>query len=286
MIPRLAVYATPRIHVRPLPSGLTDYELWFRGEPDRKFYKSAANEFCARRALWLEDTVRRSVGGLPPKNGRPRTVSLLGPAARALELRPPSKRWVWPAPRGGRRAEGKPPTGWHSWVRAAKIGRRIRWHDLRHTCATSLLAGWWGKRKWSIDEVCEHMGHSSVKVTERYARKLSSTTRLAAAATVFPESSPLMLSDYRAPAEKQGRCGWDSNPRITVLQGVSGSSDPAALPASEFPPGNWYDDAAFAAAVIEHSERGRATALRLEPLPAVVKVALFDRARARSVRVA
>jgi hypothetical protein len=58
LTPRLAVYATPRIHVRPLPSGLTDYELWFRGEPDRKFYKSAANEFCARRALWLEDTRR------------------------------------------------------------------------------------------------------------------------------------------------------------------------------------------------------------------------------------
>lgn len=76
--------------------------------------------------------------------------------------------------------------GWHKWVEAAGIKRRIRWHDLRHTCATSLLAGWWGGRKWTLDEVCGYLGHSSVKVTERYARKLGETQAKAVSETKFP----------------------------------------------------------------------------------------------------
>lgn len=148
-------------------------------------------------------TICRSVNGEPPKGGRPRVAYLLEPAAHALALAPTGKEWVWPAMRGGRRQDGKAPKGWHDWVEAAGIGRRIRWHDLRHTCATSLLAGWWG-RKWSLDEVCQHMGHSSVTVTERYARKLRDTHKLAIAATVFPASSPLMLPAATIPAEIQG----------------------------------------------------------------------------------
>ena len=130
--------------------------------------------------------VRRSTGGLPPKGGKPREVYLLPAAVSALataRLRP--RKHIWPARRGGRRQEGKAPRGWHRWVKAAGIDRRIRWHDLRHTCATALLAGWWG-RKWTIDEVCRFMGHSSVQVTERYARKLNETQALAVAATPGP----------------------------------------------------------------------------------------------------
>lgn len=147
--------------------------------------------------------VRRSVGGKPPKSGYGRTVYLLGPALRALELAPTGSAWVWPALRGGRRQQGKAPKGWHGWRAKAGIKRRIRWHDLRHTCATALLAGWWG-RKWSIDEVCQHLGHSSVTVTERYARKLAETNRLAVAGTVFPASSPLMLPPIAKPAVLSG----------------------------------------------------------------------------------
>jgi integrase len=139
--------------------------------------------------------VRRSTKGLPPKSGKNRTVYLLGPALQALAVRPKGKKeskYVWPGARGARRGQSKAPKGWHRWVLAAGIKRRVRWHDLRHTCATALLAGWWG-RKWTIDEVCQHMGHSSVTVTERYARKLAETNQLAVAQTVFPASSPLML---------------------------------------------------------------------------------------------
>lgn len=130
--------------------------------------------------------VRRSTGGLPPKGGKPREVFLLPAARAALETAHRNQReFVWPARRGGRRAEGKPPRGWARWVKAAGITRNITWHDLRHTCATALLAGWWG-RKWSLDEVCRLLGHSSVTVTERYARKLNETQALAVAATPGP----------------------------------------------------------------------------------------------------
>ncbi len=48
------------------------------------------------------------------------------------------------------------------------VGRHVHWHLLRHTFASSLVAGWWGRR-WSLEEVRQVMGHSSITVTERYA---------------------------------------------------------------------------------------------------------------------
>jgi integrase len=50
----------------------------------------------------------------------------------------------------------------------AGITRRVRFHDLRHTCASSLVAGWWG-RAWRLEEVKAILGHGSVTMTERYA---------------------------------------------------------------------------------------------------------------------
>ena len=62
------------------------------------------------------------------------------------------------------------------------ITRRVRWHDLRHTCASSLIAGWWGRR-WSLEEVKGLLGHSSVKITERYAHLADSVLDVAASTT-------------------------------------------------------------------------------------------------------
>lgn len=53
-------------------------------------------------------------------------------------------------------------------LKAAGITRNVRWHDLRHTCASSLLSGYWGE-PWTLAEVCEMLRHSSSTVTERYA---------------------------------------------------------------------------------------------------------------------
>jgi integrase len=133
--------------------------------------------------------VRRSGRhGTAPKNGRPREVFLLPPAIAALASLPRRGEWVFPGRGGERRSHGTPPKQWHAWLRSAGITRRVRWHDLRHTCATSLLAGWWG-RKWTLDEVCRFLGHSGIQVTERYARKLAETQRFAVDNTpgfVFP----------------------------------------------------------------------------------------------------
>lgn len=51
---------------------------------------------------------------------------------------------------------------------AAGIHRKIRFHDLRHTCASHLITGTWGK-PWRLEEVSAFLGHSSISVTQRYA---------------------------------------------------------------------------------------------------------------------
>jgi integrase len=61
-------------------------------------------------------------------------------------------------------------------------GRHVRWHDLRHTCASSLVAGWWGRR-WTLQEVQAYLGHSSITMTERYAHLAESVVKDAARET-------------------------------------------------------------------------------------------------------
>ena len=50
-----------------------------------------------------------------------------------------------------------------------QMNLELRWHDLRHTCASSLVSGWLGRR-WSLEETKEFMGHISRSSTERYAQ--------------------------------------------------------------------------------------------------------------------
>lgn len=140
--------------------------------------------------------VRRSVGGLAPKSGKPREVFLLPAALAALGSLWRRPGLVFPGARGARREDSKQPRQWRSWLAAAGIKRRVRWHDLRHTCATALLAGWWG-RKWTLDEVAKMLGHGSTQVTERYARKLNETLERAV------QETPMLLFPYgNAEADK------------------------------------------------------------------------------------
>ena len=72
---------------------------------------------------------------------------------------------------GGARRIGKTPGSWSKLVaelEVPRLGRKPWWHLLRHTCASSLVSGWWGQR-WRLEDVRMVLGHSSVKVTERYA---------------------------------------------------------------------------------------------------------------------
>lgn len=115
--------------------------------------------------------------GLPPKNGKPRRVPIFGMALDAigewLEALPGyapanDRGLVFPTKRGKGRRRGRLPETWKPALKAAGIDRRCRWHDLRHTCASSLVGGVWGRR-WSLEEVKEMLGHSNIGVTQRYA---------------------------------------------------------------------------------------------------------------------
>jgi integrase len=121
---------------------------------------------------WL--FVRWGSKGKPPKNGRPRRLPLFGIGLVAM------KEWLrmlpryapknphglaFPTERGCRRQK-KPPRRWARLLKSAKLHdltirhdrRPIRWHDLRHTCASSLVAGWWGKPWRRLEMVRDMLG--------------------------------------------------------------------------------------------------------------------------------
>ena len=56
--------------------------------------------------------------------------------------------------------------------------REIRFHDLRHSCATLLV-----KKGISLREIQDWLGHSSSKTTERYAH-LDSSTKIKSATAI------------------------------------------------------------------------------------------------------
>lgn len=134
----------------------------------------------------------------PPKNGKVRSVPLFGlglAAARAWLAELPQFAPInptglaFPGRRGSFRNHDHVLV-WDRWKGAlakAGITRRLRWHDLRHTCASSLVSGLWGRR-WSLEEVREMLGHSSIVVTQRYAHLAESAITRAAAET--PGASP------------------------------------------------------------------------------------------------
>lgn len=121
-----------------------------------------------------------------------RDIPLLPPAIDVLrawkgatDSRP--ERPVWPSATNGKRGDDDEAPGWRDrpyWTvdesgervrvvtRGSKsragISRRVRFHDLRHTYCSHLIQGSWG-RTWSLYEVRQAAGHSSIQVTQRYA---------------------------------------------------------------------------------------------------------------------
>lgn len=155
--------------------------------------------------------VRFGSKGKLPKNGRARRVYL---SPEAVEV---TRRWLavlptwarsnreglmFPTHGGSRCSRGKTPLHVSEWrpavgkrkarvakvdlfpgyLRAAGIARHVRHHDLRHTCASSLVAGWWGRR-WTLEEVREQLGHLSIQSTARYAHLAESAIQKAVAET-------------------------------------------------------------------------------------------------------
>ena len=118
--------------------------------------------------------VRYSYNGPPKTKVSRRTVPLLPPLKAALE------RWrrfggvvratglVFPNAKGG--CYGKSyDAAWETrWRSKAKIRPHVRFHDLRHTCASHLIMGTWFDALKPV-EVMPWMGHSDLKTTMRYA---------------------------------------------------------------------------------------------------------------------
>ena len=99
---------------------------------------------------------------------------------------------IFPGPDGRQRPVGDD-AGWadkrrgeqavqRGWRSVAGLRGDIRFHDLRHTCASHLLQGTWGRR-WRLEEVRDFLGHSSITVTQRYAHLCAEALHEAAAAT-------------------------------------------------------------------------------------------------------
>lgn len=142
------------------------------------------------------------------KSGKPRRVPLFGLGLQAmtrwLELHPCERGLVFPAARGGMRSaghvlgqvderdeKGKRTRKLCRWpLLLAQAGvRRVRWHDLRHTCASSLVSGWWGA-PWPLEQVAELLG-DTMAAAAIYAHLGPSTLREAADRTgwVTPDSN-------------------------------------------------------------------------------------------------
>ena len=147
----------------------------------------------------------------PPKSGKVRRVPLLPEAIDALRAHLASKHagrvLVFPGETGGRRCRSDDARWAPQTRRSTKNGapvyatvngyrlragltRRVRFHDLRHTCASHLVMGTFGVTL-TLQEVCAWLGHSSITVTERYAHLAPDrlASRVAAARPVPPDTA-------------------------------------------------------------------------------------------------
>lgn len=175
----------------------------------------------------------------PTKGGAPRTVPLLPMAVRALRawyayrdanITFNPKGLVFPAERGGYRSAGRflgrnNGAQWKALFKKAGITRHLVWHDLRHTGATALLGGYFG-RKWRLEEIQKLLGHQDISTTERYAHALQETLNEAARATWGD------IGEAEAPASgtkatDTGAKARDTSATATDTEGNSGSTPKA-----------------------------------------------------------
>jgi integrase len=193
---------------------------------------------------------------------------------------------IFPTVTGCRRAAGKPlGNGWKNektgdWVDPFKhacalagIAERpgLYWHCLRHTCATSLLEGWWG-HPWALEEVQQMLGHSSIQVTQRYAHHAG--TRLRSAAARMRGASDALVTTTSPPTsatavflnDSDGSHLRDLNSRPTVYECAEQINHDVRLTPidpSKTPPRNYSSEdtlAALAASFLDLVRRGQGPA--------------------------
>lgn len=127
--------------------------------------------------------VRKSYDG-PTKGGKPRRVPLLPPALalltewRAAQTVEKLGALVFESgrtdktPKEGTRPDMHAPGYDGEWAaryrKRVGIRRRVTLRDMRHTYASHLIMGSWG-RAWRLEEIQQLLGHASRTTTERYA---------------------------------------------------------------------------------------------------------------------
>jgi integrase len=156
----------------------------------------------------------------PTKSGKVRRVPLFGLGLQALRewlaflpsYAPKNPRGlVFPKADGSPRAKGRLCRG---WTRVARVlGRPIRFYDLRHSCATALLAGWVGP-PWSLEELRVLLGHSSITMTERYAHFLDDARSREAA------RRHLTTTTNEETAERSGEVAMSENSGLVGSPGL------------------------------------------------------------------
>lgn len=134
--------------------------------------------------------------------------------------------------KSGHLRDRKPPKTWKQLMMkfgaVARIGRRPWWHLLRHTCASSLVSGWWGER-WALEHVRAILGHTDIKTTQRYAHlapdAVQEIANAAHGAWTASRHDAVTGSAMRGPqlAKIIGRATEDSNLRPTAPE-ARGSS--------------------------------------------------------------
>ena len=113
-------------------------------------------------------TIRRSATFVP-KSGSERPIPLVGDAMEVLprlaaERNDDLDGYVFTGVKGGRLNPNYTSRRFKHYVRLARLPGNIRFHSLRHTCAS-----WLVQRGVSLPIVQAILGHSTVRVTQRYA---------------------------------------------------------------------------------------------------------------------
>jgi integrase len=145
----------------------------------------AVNTGCRRGELlnlrWLQvdleaNTLR--LEGKDTKNGKPRRVPLNQPARDALlsraryrEKHCPDSPWVFCRRSGARNVSIQ--SSWEAVLKEAGL-EDFHFHDLRHTCGS-----WLVQSGVPLADVKEVLGHSTIRMTERYAHNATENSRAA-----------------------------------------------------------------------------------------------------------
>lgn len=119
-------------------------------------------------------TVRRSYAGPTKTKSSKREVPMLPPVRAALDAWKRHggavrvKGLVFPADHGSCYGESYDAAWETQWRGKAGCKSHVRFHDLRHTCASHLVIGSFGIRL-ELHEVQRWMGHADMGTTQRYA---------------------------------------------------------------------------------------------------------------------